>query len=51
MSKMIQLNDSSEDQKLIQRIQEYQKEKHLPSFVSAVRVLCNDALDLKKLLK
>lgn len=33
------------DEELIKRIVVYQKDKCLPSFIEAVRQLCNDALD------
>ncbi|MBQ9748964.1 MAG: hypothetical protein IJV87_00100 [Clostridia bacterium] len=46
MSKQITFNNN--DQKLIKQIVEFQKSSGLPSFVSAVRKLCEDALQLKK---
>ena len=49
MPKSITFKDS--DQKLIDKIISYQKENGLPSFVSAVRKLCEDALQLKKIIK
>lgn len=42
---------TDKDSKLISGIERYQKEKKLSSFVAAVRVLCNDALQLKKISK
>lgn len=42
---------TDKDQDLIRRIQQYQKEKKLSSFIDAVRQLCNDALQLKKIVK
>ena len=39
---------SDKDGELVRKIQAYQKEKGLPSFIEAVRQLCNDALQLKK---
>ncbi|MBP3375522.1 MAG: hypothetical protein J6L83_02020 [Clostridia bacterium] len=49
MSKQIAFNNN--DQKLIKQIAEFQKSSGLPSFVSAVRKLCEDALQLKKIAK
>lgn len=39
------------DKELIQRIEQYRKEQKLSSFVEAVRKLCNNALDLRKITK
>lgn len=39
---------SDKDGELVRKIQAYQKGKKLPSFIEAVRQLCNDALQLKK---
>lgn len=49
MAKGITFNKN--DEKLIRQIEGYQKENGLPSFVAAVRKLCNDALQFKKILK
>lgn len=49
MSKQITFNNN--DQKLIKQIEEFQNSSGLPSFVSAVRKLCEDALQLKKITK
>jgi len=49
MSKRVTFTDN--DHKLIDKIISYQKENGLPSFVSAVRKLCEDALQLKKIIK
>ena len=42
---------SDKDGESVRKIQAYQKEKNLPSFIEAVRQLCNDALQLKKITK
>lgn len=42
---------SYKDGESVRKIQAYQKEKRLPSFIEAVRQLCNDALQLKKITK
>lgn len=42
---------SDKDGESVRKIQAYQKEKKLPSFIEAVRQLCNDALQLKKITK
>lgn len=42
---------SDKDGELVRKIQAYQKEKKLPSFIETVRQLCNDALQLKKITK
>ena len=42
---------TDKDQDLICRIQKYQDEKGLSHFIDAVRQLCNDALQLKKIVK
>lgn len=40
-----------QDEKLIRRIEKYRQETGLPTFVAAVRKLCMDALDLKRITK
>ena len=47
MAKKITFNDN--DESLVERIKEYQKAHGLPSFVSAVRKLCYDALKIKEI--
>ncbi len=47
MAKKITLNDN--DEQLGKRIREYQEAHGLPSFVSAVRKLCDDALKIKEI--
>ena len=42
---------TNQDEKLIKQIEAFQKSSGLPSFVSAVRKLCNDALQLKQITK
>lgn len=49
MLKGVSFNAS--DKELVERICKYQEENHLPSFVAAVRILCRDALDMRKLFK
>lgn len=39
------------DKELIEKIETFQKDKGLASFVEAVRVLCTDALNIKKAVK
>ena len=48
--KRVTLTDKK-DTELIRKIEQYQTEKGLSHFVDAVRQLCNDALQLKKLMK
>lgn len=45
------VNFTDKDKALIQRIERYQKEQHLTSFIEAVRKLCSNALDLRKITK
>ena len=49
MSKGVTFTDS--DKVLIKQIEAYQKENGMSSFVAAVRKLCGDALQLKKIIK
>lgn len=42
---------SGKEGESVRKIQAYQKEKRLSSFIEAVRQLCNDALQLKKITK
>ena len=46
MSKSITF--TNKDEKLIKRITEFQNDKGISSFTEAVRVLCREALDVKK---
>lgn len=43
----VTFNNNERDTNLVKRILEYQKKQGLPSFVGAVRNLCEDALDYK----
>ena len=47
MEKQIKFNDN--DAELIRKIQEYQQAHGLPSFIAAVRKLCNDAIEIEKI--
>ena len=47
--KHIILNDTDEDKELVSKIKDYQKAHGLSSFVSAVRKLCKDALEIEKI--
>ena len=47
MEKIVKFTDQDED--LIAKIQEYQKEHGLPYFITAVRKLCKDALEVEKI--
>lgn len=47
MSKIIKFIDK--DNKLIDKIKEYQQAHGLSSFVSAVRKLCKDALEIERI--
>lgn len=47
MSKQIAFTDN--DEALIAKIKEYQKNHGLSSFVAAVRKLCSDALEVAKI--
>lgn len=49
MSKGVSFTEN--DEELIKQIEQYQKSCGLPSFISAVRKLCGDALELKKIIK
>lgn len=42
---------SEKDKDLISKIQQYQKEKQFSFFIDAVRQLCSDALQLKRISK
>lgn len=42
---------TEKDTDLIQQIQRYQEEKGLSHFIDAIRQLCSDALQLKKISK
>ena len=47
MGKTMKFNEN--DKELVERIIEYQKAHGLSSFISAVRKLCNDALEIEKI--
>ncbi len=47
MKKVVNFVDS--DQELVRKIAEYQKAHGLSSFISAVRKLCADALEIEKI--
>lgn len=47
MGKQIKFNDS--DEELIIAIAEYQRAHGLPSFISTVRKLCSDAIEIEKI--
>lgn len=47
--KQLKFNDSDEDKELIAKIVDYQKAHGLPSFISAVRKLCRDALEIERI--
>ena len=49
MTKYAVFNDSTEDKSLVEQIMQYQKAHGLPSFISAVRKLCRDALAVAKI--
>ena len=49
MSKGVKFTDR--DKKLIQQIEQYQYSCGLPYFVDAVRKLCSDALEFKRISK
>lgn len=49
MAKHLVFNDTEEDKGLIHEIMKYQKAHGLPSFISAVRKLCKDALEIEKI--
>mgnify|MGYP004534540621 FL=1 len=44
-------NFTEKDKALIQRIEQYQKEQGIKTFIDAVRKLCGNALDLRKITK
>lgn len=41
----------SSDENLVRRIESFQKKKGLKSFVAAVRVLCEEALKMSKIVQ
>ena len=43
------VNFGEKDKELVDKIKEYQTAHGLPSFISAVRKLCNDALEIEKI--
>ncbi len=47
MAKNFKFNDN--DEEIVEKITEYQKAHGLPSFISAVRKLCSDALKIKEI--
>lgn len=47
----MQINFGEKDNDLVARIKAFQEEKGIRYFVEAVRVLCNNALDMKDTLK
>ena len=47
MGKQVTFTDN--DAELVKKIIEYQKAHGLPSFISAVRKLCNDAIEIEKI--
>lgn len=47
MEKLVRFNEN--DKALVQKIAEYQAAHGLPSFISAVRKLCNDALKIAEI--
>ena len=49
MPRQIKFGDSDSDKELVKRITEYQKAHGLPTFISAVRKLCNDAIEIEKI--
>ncbi len=49
MGKQVNFKDSDDDKKLVAEIIEYQKAHGLPSFISAIRKLCRDALAVEKI--
>ena len=50
MSKTVTLGKGPNDKELIQQIEQYCKEQHI-NFTEAVRRLCSDALQLKRIVK
>lgn len=44
----VRFNNDERDTKLVKRIAEYKEKQGLSSFVEAVRILCEDALDYKE---
>ena len=49
MSKGINFTDA--DDELIEKIKAFQKAQALPSFIAAVRVLCENGLSMSKVVK
>ena len=46
--KTLKFNDSNRDKKLVKEIQEYQERQGIRHFIDAVRILCEDALAIKR---
>ena len=42
---------TEKDKALLQRIERYQQEQGIKTFIDAVRQLCSNALDLRKITK
>ena len=49
MTKQVMFTDTDRD--LVEQIIAYQKANGYPSFIAALRKLCSDALQLKKIMK
>ena len=48
---LITIGNSSKDAELIAEILKYKKERNLKSAADAVRILCEDALNMKKAMR
>lgn len=46
-----QVKFGGKDLELVKRIEDFQKEQKLPSFIEAVRVLCEKGLQVNELMK
>lgn len=51
MAALKSIRFTEKDKALIEKIEAYRKERRLPTFIEAVRVLCSDALEFKKIAK
>ena len=49
MAKQVKFGEK--DLELVKRIEDFQKEQKLPSFIEAVRVLCEKGLQVNELMK
>lgn len=49
--KAIKFGDGTRDKSLVENIEKFKNEKHIGTFIEAVRVLCERALSLNEITK